>query len=123
MSWWAALAFHFQSAGQLPYALWIWLAFFVSDIVDRLAKWTVERRFGRKLDDLSRFDRFIRSIAGRRNIYTWLFALCVLIGWPVTGFLALSFWGIASTAVHGFRAAQVRLRKTSRAPIISGLSI
>ena len=43
MSWWAALAFHFQSAGQLPYALWIWLAFFVSDIVDRLAKWTVER--------------------------------------------------------------------------------
>jgi len=109
MSWWAALAFHFHSTGQVPNALWIWLAFFVSDVVDRLAKWTVERRFGRKLDDLSRFDRFVRSIAGRRNIYTWLFAIFVLIGSPAAGFLALSFWGITSTAVHVFRAAQVRM--------------
>src|SRR5205085_3857815 len=60
MSWWAALAFHFHSTGQIPHALWIWLAFFTSDVVDRLAKWTVEWRFGRKLDDLSRFDRLVR---------------------------------------------------------------
>lgn len=108
MSWWAALAFHFQSTGQLPHALWVWLAFYISDVVDRLAKWTVERRSGRKLDDFSRFDRFVRSIAGRRNIYTWLFALCVLIGWPAVGFLALCFWGIASTAIHILRAVQVQ---------------
>ena len=109
MSWWAALAFHFQSTGQLPYAGWIWLAFFISDVIDRLAKWTVERRFGRKLDDLSHFDRLVRSIAGRRNIYTWLCALFVLIGLPAEGFLALCFWGIASTSIHVLRAFQVRL--------------
>jgi phosphatidylglycerophosphate synthase len=116
MSWWAALAFHFQSTGQVAYAHWIWLAFFISDIVDRLAKWSVERRFGRTLDDLSRFDRLIRYVAGRRNIYIWLFAASVLIGRPAAGFLLLCGWGIASTAIHVFRAFQARLSPNPAEP-------
>lgn len=109
MSWWAALAFYFQSAGELFHAGALWLAFYISDIVDRLAKGAVELKFGRKLDDLAPFDRVVRSIAGRRNIYTWLFAASVFLGKPSAGFVLLCFWGITSTAIHVFRAVQTRL--------------
>ena len=109
MSWWAALAFHFQSAGELFHAYGLWIAFFISDVIDRLAKWVVEIKFGRKLDDLAAFDRVVRSIAGRRNIYTWLFAISVFLGKPTAGFILICFWGITSTAIHVFRAVQTRI--------------
>ncbi len=123
MSWWAALAYHFHFGGQVRYAYAIWLAFFVFDVLDRLAKWSVERKLARSLDDVSRFDRVVRYVSGRRNIYTWLFASCLLIGQPALGFVLLCGGGMASAAIHIFRAFQIRLRKNSRAPIISGLSI
>jgi phosphatidylglycerophosphate synthase len=108
MSWWAALAYHFQFSGQIPYAYLAWGIFFVSDVVDRLAKWSVERRLGRTLDDVSWFDRFVRYVAGRRNIYTWLFTFCLLLGTPANGFVLLCAWGVTSAAIHIFRALQIR---------------
>ena len=108
MSWWAALAYYFHVSGQVPYAYLAWGIFFVSDVLDRLAKWSVERRLGRTLDDVSRFDRLVRYVSGRRNIYTWLFALCLLLGAPAKGFVLLCAWGVTSTAIHVFRALQIR---------------
>jgi phosphatidylglycerophosphate synthase len=110
MSWWAALAYHFQVSGQVRYAFAIWIGFFVFDVLDRLAKWSVECKLARSLDDVSRFDRLVRYVSGRRNIYTWLFAFCLLLGHSALGFVLLCGWGIASTAIHIFRAAQIRLR-------------
>jgi phosphatidylglycerophosphate synthase len=108
MSWWGALAYYFHVSGQVPYAYLAWGIFFVSDVLDRLAKWSVERRLGRTLDDVSRFDRLVRYVSGRRNIYTWLFAFCLLLGAPAKGFVLLCAWGVTSTAIHLFRALQVR---------------
>jgi len=108
MSWWAALAYHFHATGQVRYAYVIWLIFFACDSLERLAKWSVKRRVGRSIDDVSRFDRFVRYVAGRRNIYTWLFTFCVLAGTPATGFVLLCSWGMATAAVHIFRALQIR---------------
>ena len=108
MSWWAALAYHFHATGQVRYAYMIWLIFFACDSLERLAKWSVKRRVGRSIDDVSGFDRFVRYVAGRRNIYTWLFTFCLLTGTPATGFILLCFWGIATAAIHIFRAFQIR---------------
>lgn len=108
MSWWAALAYHFQSSSQIRYAFVAWGIFFAADVLERLAKWSVERRLGRSLDDVSRFDRLVRYVAGRRNIYTWLFACCLLIGVPAAGFVLLCSWGVASAVIHIFRALQIR---------------
>jgi hypothetical protein len=47
-------------------------------------------------------------VAGRRNIYTWLFTFCLLIGAPATGFILLCLWGMAPAAIHIFRALQMR---------------
>jgi phosphatidylglycerophosphate synthase len=108
MSWWAALAYHFHATGQVRYAYVIWLIFFACDSLERLAKRSVKLRVGRSIDDVSRFDRFVRYVAGRRNIYTWLFTFCLLTGIPATGFILLCWWGMATAAVHIFRALQIR---------------
>jgi phosphatidylglycerophosphate synthase len=108
MTWWGALAHHFHTTGQVHYAYVIWVVFFASDSVERVAKWFVKRRVGRSIDDVSPFDRLARTVAGRRNIYTWLFATCLLIGAPATGFILLCSWGIATAVIHIFRALQIR---------------
>src|SRR5438093_6165530 len=104
MSWWAALAHHFHTTGQVRYAYLIWLVFFASDSMERAAKWSVKLRVGRSIDDVSRFDRLVRCVAGRRNVYTWLFTISLLIGGPTRGFVLLCLWGIATAAIHIFRA-------------------
>jgi hypothetical protein len=46
-------------------------------------------------------------VAGRRNIYTWLFTFFVVIGAPAPGFIWLCFWGMASAVIHILRALQI----------------
>ncbi|HEY6155621.1 MAG TPA: CDP-alcohol phosphatidyltransferase family protein [Candidatus Udaeobacter sp.] len=106
-SWWAALAYHFHATSQIHYAYIIFAAFFVFDRLERLAKQAVQRRIGRNLDDFAPFDRFVRMVAGRRNIYTWLFTFFVVIGAPAPGFIWLCFWGMASAVIHILRALQI----------------
>jgi phosphatidylglycerophosphate synthase len=108
MSWWAALAYHFHATAQVRFAYVIWLIFFACDSLERLAKRSVKLRVGRSIDDVSRFDRFVRYVAGRRNIYTWLFTFFLIIGAPAKGFICLCFWGLASAVIHIFRALQIR---------------
>ena len=106
-SWWAALAYHFHATGQIRYAYVIFSAFFAFERLERVAKRAVQRRIGRNLDDFAPFDRFVRIVAGRRNIYTWLFTLFLVIGAPATGFIGICFWGVASAVIHIFRALQI----------------
>jgi phosphatidylglycerophosphate synthase len=108
MSWWTALAYHFHATGQVRYAYVILLVFFAFNSLERVARAFVRRRVGRSLDDFSPFDRLVRYVAGRRNIYTWLFTFCLLIGAPATGFILLCLWGMASAVIHIFRALQIR---------------
>ena len=68
LSWWSALAWHYQAF--LPLALLVG-----SDLLDRLVKRAVKQKLQRNLDDVSGFDRFVRFLGGRRNIYVWIFAL------------------------------------------------
>jgi phosphatidylglycerophosphate synthase len=106
-SWWAALAYHFHATGQIRYAYVIFAAFFAFDRLERMAKQAVQRRIGRNLDDFAPFDRLVRMVAGRRNVYTWLFTFFLIIGAPATGFIWLCFWGMASAIIHIVRALQI----------------
>ncbi len=107
LSWWAALAYHFTSTGQLPHAYW-WLALlFGSDLIDRLAKVVVKKRTGRNLDDLAPFERFVRLIGGRRNIYIWILGCGLALGAADNGFVSLCWWGAVTAAVHTLRASWI----------------
>jgi 1L-myo-inositol 1-phosphate cytidylyltransferase / CDP-L-myo-inositol myo-inositolphosphotransferase len=106
-SWWAALAYHFHATGQIRYAYVIFFAFFAFHRLERVVKKAIQRRIGRNLDDFAPFDRLVRIVAGRRNIYTWLFAFFLVIGAPATGYIWLCFWGVASALIYIFRALQI----------------
>jgi len=111
MSWWTALAYHFHAGGQVRYAYAFLIAFTAADFFDRIARRSVEPKLGRNLNDASRFDRLVRCVAGRRNIYTWLFTFLLLLGAPAIGFVLLCCWGIASNVLHIIRASQIRARR------------
>lgn len=120
MSWWTALAYHFHAGGQVRYSYALLIAFIVADFFERLARRSVEPKLGRSLNDVSPFDRLVRCVAGRRNIYTWLFTFFLLLGAPATGFVLLCCWGIASNVLHIIRASQIRARLAiMRPPFIS----
>jgi phosphatidylglycerophosphate synthase len=106
-SWWAALAYHFHATGQIRHAYVIFFVFFAFHILERVAKKAVKRRIGRSLDDFAPFDRLMRIVTGRRNIYTWLFAFFLVIGAPAIGFISICLWGVASAIIHIFRALQI----------------
>jgi phosphatidylglycerophosphate synthase len=111
MSWWTALAYHFHAGGQVRYAYAFLIAFTAADFFDRIARRSVEPKLGRSLNEASRFDRLVRCVAGRRNIYVWLFTFFLLLGAPATGFVLLCCWGIASNVLHIIRASQIRARR------------
>lgn len=109
MSWWGALAYRFHSTAQLPHAYAVLTGFYASYALARLARDLIQRRIGRSLDDFAPFDRLVRYVAGRRNIYTWLFTLSLLLGAPATGFVLLCSWGIISAAIHICRSIQISI--------------
>ncbi|MBV9619216.1 MAG: CDP-alcohol phosphatidyltransferase family protein, partial [Verrucomicrobia bacterium] len=109
-SWWAGLAFWFQRSGQLPSA-WIW--FFIillADAIDRLAKRDAKLRIGRLLDDYAPFDRFVRLIGARRDVYIWALAIGLWLGAAAPTYRLCAIWGAASALVHVLRALMIRWR-------------
>lgn len=110
LSWWTALAFHFGNVYG-----WLFLLV-VSDIIDRLAKKHAKRLTGRNLDDVAPFDRFVRLIGGRRNIYVWIFAAGLLLRGPDKAFVALCCWGAITAGVHVARTIWIAIRGSERVP-------
>ncbi|MGI8482219.1 MAG: CDP-alcohol phosphatidyltransferase family protein [Chthoniobacterales bacterium] len=111
LSWWTALAYHFHERGGKVRAYSLLGLLIVSDLLGRLAKRSVKRRDGRNLDDVSAFDRCVRYIGGRRNIYVWIFAFGLTIGNAQGAFILLCLWAGATAAVHVLRALQIRFRR------------
>lgn len=110
LSWWSALAYHFNSTRELPHAYALLVLLVTSDLCDRIAKRLVKKRTARNLDDLAPIDRFVRLIGGRRNIYVWILAGGLALGAPDQAFLALCLWGALTAAVHGLRALWILAR-------------
>ncbi|MFN2476813.1 MAG: CDP-alcohol phosphatidyltransferase family protein [Chthoniobacterales bacterium] len=109
LSWWTALAFHIGN-------VWHWLLLLVAtDIIDRIAKSQVKQLTGRNLDDVAPFDRFVRLVGGRRNIYIWMFAAGLLLRAADKAFVALCCWGAVTATLHVARALWISSRRSERA--------
>lgn len=112
-SWWIAIAYYFQSSGKLPGAF-AYLALLIgAEAVAGLAKWSVLHCCGRTIDEIGHFNRVVRLVGGRRNIYIWIFALGILFGIPDQAFKLMAYWAAVTTAVQVPRAAvAVRAHRT-----------
>lgn len=105
ISWWTALAYYLQSTGQLAGAYSYLLLLLFAEALDLIAKGSILFRYGRLIDELGPFDRFIRLIGGRRNIYVWILAVGVLLRNPAEAFVVIAWWESITAAIHLPRAA------------------
>lgn len=103
-SWWTALAYHFRISAELPQAFAYLFLLLGAEAVDALAKGSVLFTYGKLIDELSPFDRLIRLVGGRRNIYIWILAVGVLSGKAAGAFVVIAWWEVVTAAVHIPRA-------------------
>jgi phosphatidylglycerophosphate synthase len=117
ISWWIALAYHFRSSGELPQAFWYLLLLLFAEGLDAIAKGSILFTYQKLIDELGPFDRFVRFVGGRRNVYVWILAVSLLAGTPAKGFITIACWETATAAVHIPRAiwAVWHYRKTRSA--------
>jgi len=97
-------------------AQWWWIGggLMVSDFLDNLLYYAGHVWFGKQLDELGPFDRGFRLIAGRRNIYTWMWMVGFWAGFPTQVFVAALVWAIVTIGVHSTRLVY-HLRRHMRA--------
>jgi 1L-myo-inositol 1-phosphate cytidylyltransferase / CDP-L-myo-inositol myo-inositolphosphotransferase len=105
LSWWTALAWHFRDEMHHAFAFLILL--FGSDLLDQRARGFVKKKTGRSMDDVARFDRFVRWIGARRNINIWILAVGLLLKVPGEAFVFFCGWTAVTTAIHIIRAVQI----------------
>lgn len=103
-SWWISIAYYLQSSGQLEGAFRYLLLLLVAEAIDALAKGSVLFYLSRLIDELSPFDRFVRFIGGRRNIYVVILAIGFLFGHAAKAFAIMAWWETITAAVHVARA-------------------
>ena len=70
------------------------------DLTDTLAYAAMDVWWGMSLDNASPCLTRFRAIAGRRNVYNWLFFGGVFLGFPAHAFYAASAWAGITAATH-----------------------
>jgi phosphatidylglycerophosphate synthase len=82
---------------------WVGGGLMLSDLIDNLLYYLGQLLHGKQLDELGMFERRFRLIAGRRNIYTWMFMFGFWAGFPVQIFVAALVWALVTISIHGMR--------------------
>jgi phosphatidylglycerophosphate synthase len=116
VAWPTALAFHFYVSGQLPGAFRYLLILIVAEAIDGIGKGGIYFAAEKLHEEPGLFDRMVRLVGGRRNIYIWMLALGVIWGAPEKAFIVMAWWEVATAVFdlpHGAWALH-RLRKKTR---------
>jgi hypothetical protein len=85
-----------------------------AEAIDLVAKGSVYFTCGKVIDELSSFERMVRLVGGRRNVYVWILAVGLFLGAPDKAFIVIAWLEVATAVVHLPHAAwAVWIRKRS----------
>ena len=84
---------------------WVGGGLMASDLLDNLLYYAGHIWLGKQLDELGPFDRSFRLIAGRRNVYAWMWLFVFWAGLPTYAFTAALAWAMVTVGVHSVRLA------------------
>jgi phosphatidylglycerophosphate synthase len=104
-AWYLTITSFFVTSTNDTQWWWIGGGLMVSDVLDNLLYYAGHVWLGKQLDELGPFDRGFRLIAGRRNIYAWMWVFGFWAGLPMHVFVAALAWAIVTVGVHGVRLA------------------
>lgn len=99
-SWYIALGVGLSTpdAGSWPFFAAALLI--LSDTVDNILYTLSGKWYGKSIDLYRPFDAAFRRIAGRRNIYGFMFIIGFLLGFPLQTFTLAAFWAAVTATVH-----------------------
>jgi hypothetical protein len=106
--WPTALAYHFYVSGQLPNAFFYLAVLIVAEALDGIGKRGIYGPAGKLLVEPGVFDRIVRLVGGRRNIYVWVLVACVVLGIPEKAVVVMAFWEVATATVDLLHAGWIR---------------
>jgi len=95
--------FRFPANCHAPSVL---LLLLVAEGIDGFAKGSVNFTIGKLIDELKAFERFVRLVGGRRNIYVWILALGLILGTVAGAFKLIAWWEAVTAAVDLARVAR-----------------
>ncbi|MGV8074725.1 MAG: CDP-alcohol phosphatidyltransferase family protein [Syntrophobacteraceae bacterium] len=118
-SWYVSLGVGISSAvgGTLPYYLAALLV--VSDTIDNVLYTFAGKWHGKSIDLFSPFDASFRRIAGRRNIYGFMFMAGFSMGLILETFAVVAVWAAITAGIHWVRLYRFG-RLQARSCIMSG---
>jgi len=102
-AWYLTITIFLVTSTQAPQLWWVGGGLMVSDFIDNMLYCLGQRFCGKQLDELGTFDRRFRLIAGRRNIYAWMFFFGFWAGLPVQTFVVTLVWSLVTIGIHGVR--------------------
>ncbi len=105
-SWYIALGIGFGRTGLNPSAGFLAALLICSDTADNIFYTLGNKWYGKNIDFFGPFDRAFRRIAGRRNIYGFMFIVGFALGYPSYTFAAVAVWAAVTACIHGCRLFQ-----------------
>ena len=104
-AWYLTITIYLVSSMNDAQWWWVGGGLMASDLLDNLLYYVGHVWLGKQLDELGPFDRGFRLIAGRRNMYVWMWLLGFWAGLPAQVFVAALVWALVTVVVHGVRLA------------------
>ncbi len=117
VAWPSALAYHFYTTGQLPTAFIYLSILLLAEALDGIGKAGVYSTSEKLMNEPGRFDRFVRLLGGRRNIYVWVLTVAVILGAPAKALIVMAWWEALTAAIdlpHAAWSLHLLRRKRSR---------
>lgn len=122
-SWYVALGVGLRGTGLNPSPALLAGLLISSDTTDNIVYTLANKWYGKTIDLFSPFDRAFRRIAGRRNIYGFMFIIGFSFGYPFQTFAIVALWAALTASIHGFRLFQYgRIMKRAVSQQAGGIS-
>ena len=102
-SWYVALGVGLRDTGLNPSPALLAGLLISSDTTDNVVYALANKWYGMTVDFFSPFDRAFRRIAGRRNIYGFMFIIGFSFGYPFQTFAIVALWAALTASIHSFR--------------------
>jgi len=102
-SWYVALGVGLGNRGLNPSVALFAGLLICSDATDNVVYALANKWYGKTVDFFSPFDAAFRRIAGRRNIYGFMFIVGFSLGYPFQTFAIVALWAAVTAGIHGLR--------------------
>ena len=99
VAWPSALAYYFYTTGQLPTAFIYLAVLLLAEALDGIGKAGVYSTSERLMNEPGRFDRVVRLLGGRRNIYVWVLTVAVILRAPAKALIVMAWWEALTAGV------------------------